>query len=308
MTDPSRFSDHNTGIDAPESLPRSDSEAKEWQTANRDFWESNPMRYDWHESVQPEEFSELFYEEIDKRFFADVSEYMPWDRRPFDNLIDFDSLKDQRVLEIGVGNGSHAQLLAASAGSYTGIDLTEYAVKSTSTRLRLRGIEATVQRMDAENLSFPDASFDFVWSWGVIHHSSDTRAILRQIHRVLKPGGKAVIMVYHRGWWNYYVLGGLVHGLVRGELLKTRSLFKTVQRQTDGALARYYAQNTWRSLVADKFDVDYTTITGSKTDVFPIPGGKVKSALMGSVPSRFTRFMTDQCQMGGFLISQIVKR
>jgi ubiquinone/menaquinone biosynthesis C-methylase UbiE len=64
--------------------------------------------------------------------------------------------------------------------------------------------------MDAEHLAFPDASFDFVWSWGVIHHSSNTWQIVGEIQRVLKPGGTAVIMVYHRGWWNYYVWGMLI--------------------------------------------------------------------------------------------------
>ncbi|MBK7629848.1 MAG: class I SAM-dependent methyltransferase [Ignavibacteriales bacterium] len=56
-------------------------------------------------------------------------------------------------------------------------------------------------KMDAEALQFEDNSFDFVWSWGVIHHSSNTRKILEEIQRVLKPGGEAIIMVYHRSIW-----------------------------------------------------------------------------------------------------------
>src|SRR5206468_2314200 len=129
-----------------------------------------------------------------------------------DPLIDFDQLQNKDVLEIGVGNGSHAALLARHSGSFTGIDLTDYAVESTSKRLKCFGLAGIVRQMDAEQMPFADRSFDFVWSWGVIHHSSDTRKILSEIARVLRPGGRAVTMVYHRNWWNYYLFGGLING------------------------------------------------------------------------------------------------
>ncbi len=303
-----KFEHHKPGTFAsPEQLPETVHEARAWQEANRQFWEANPMRYDWKQSVGFEPFSRPFYEEIDRRFFSNVKEYMPWRSIPFDNLIDFQALRDKRVLEIGVGSGSHAQLLAAHAGSYAGIDLTEHAVAATSKRLSLFGVQGDVLRMDAEALAFPDASFDLVWSWGVIHHSSNTRHILGEIHRVLKPGGTATIMVYHRGWWNYYVCGMLI-GLVRGDLFKTRSLHTAVQSVTDGALARYYSEDSWRRLIGDLFDVDFVVIRGSKAEVVPLPGGRVKTAIMSVVPDRVTRLATGRCRMGSFLISRLVKR
>lgn len=303
-----RFERHNPeSFASPEQLPQTAHEAQAWQEANRSFWESNPMRYDWKESVGFEPFSKPFYEEIDRRFFSTVKEYMPWRSIPFDNLIDFQALGDKRVLEIGVGSGSHAQLLAAHAGSYAGIDLTEHAVAATSKRLSLFGLPGDVLRMDAETLAFPDASFDVVWSWGVIHHSSNTRQIVGEIHRVLKPGGSATIMVYHRGWWNYYACGALI-GLVRGDIVRTRSLHRTVQSATDGALARFYSEAGWRQLIGNLFHVDYVVINGNKAEVFPLPGGRVKTAIMNVVPDAVTRLMTSRCRMGCFLISGLVKR
>lgn len=266
------------------------------------------MRYDWGQKIGGEEFSEAFYKEIDKRAFATVWESMPWKRLPFDALIDFDLLPSQKVLEIGVGMGSHAQLLAGHAGSYTGIDLTNYAAKATSERLRLFELPGDIRQMDAEHLSFSEASFDFIWSWGVIHCSSDIRRVLREMQRVLKTGGKAVVMVYHRGWWNYYICGGLLHGLLLGGLFKTGSLAKTVQFTTDGALARYYTVNTWRNLAQEYFEVEDILITGLKTDVFPMPAGRLKNALMAAVPDGVTRFLTNQCKMGCFLVSKLVKK
>jgi ubiquinone/menaquinone biosynthesis C-methylase UbiE len=69
-----------------------------------------------------------------------------------------------------------------------GVDITDYAVKSTRDRLRLMGLKGDIIRIDAEHMGFPDNSFDFVWSWGVIHHSSNTENVLREILRVLRQG------------------------------------------------------------------------------------------------------------------------
>ena len=57
----------------------------------------------------------------------------PWRNIPFDNIIDFDRVKEYDVLEIGVSMGTHAEILSAHTKSYTGIDLTEFAVNATRT-------------------------------------------------------------------------------------------------------------------------------------------------------------------------------
>ena len=132
------------------------------------------MRYDWAQGIDFEEYSKEFFEEIDNRFFSKVIEFMPMKKMPFDALIPFDELSCPDVLEIGVGNGSVAQLLASKSKSFSGIDLTDYAYNSTSKRMETFSIKANIQQMDAENMTFEDNSFDYIWSWGVIHHSSDT--------------------------------------------------------------------------------------------------------------------------------------
>lgn len=265
------------------------------------------MRYDWRESVDRPEFSRPWFEEIDSRFFGEIRKVAPWCRMPFDDLIPFEDLKTKSVLEIGVGMGSHAQLLASHVGSYVGIDLTTYAVKATSMRLKAFNLPGQVVQMDAERMSFPDASFDFVWSWGVIHHSSNTQAILHEMRRVLRPGGRAVVMVYHRGWWNYYVVGGMLLGLLRGSLFQTRSLHKTVQQATDGALARYFTGGSWREFVREDFRVNWTCVRGNKADVFPLPSGRFKRALMSMTPDAMSRFFTNRCWMGSFLIANMTR-
>jgi ubiquinone/menaquinone biosynthesis C-methylase UbiE len=266
------------------------------------------MRYDWTEEVGVKEFSRGFYEEIDRRFFSDVWTYMPWKRTPFEQIAGYEDLKKKSVLEIGVGNGSAAAQLAARAGRFTGIDLTAYAVKSTSRRFKVFGLPGEIKRMDAEKMTFPDRSFDRIWTWGVIHHSSNTRRILEEMHRTLKKGGSATVMVYYRNWWNYYFVYGFYYGILRGDLFRTRSLAATLQRWTDGAIARYYTAREWKKLVGDLFEVKRLFVCGSKSTIVPIPPGRIKNFLMRIIPDAFTRFLSNRCRMGTFLVTVLVKK
>ncbi len=295
------------GFDSPTQLPQTADEARAWQEANRSWWESHPMRYDWDQEIPTEEFGKEFYEEIDRRFFADAETYLPSRRIPFDALIDYQNLHTQDVLEIGVGNGSHAGLLAQHARSFTGIDLTSYAVTSTTRRFQLFGLPGTIRQMDAEHMDFPDGSFDFIWSWGVIHHSSNTRQILGEMNRVLRPGGHAVVMVYHRNFWTWYVAHGITRGVIRGQILKTHSLHQIVQRGTDGALARYYRIPEFTALASEFFQANQVGIYGSKEEIVPLPGGKAKRMLSSAIPNRTAHFLTHRFRMGGFLVAFLQK-
>lgn len=120
------------------------------------------------------------------------------------------------VLEIGVGMGAdHAEWAKHQPRRLVGVDLTETAVLATKDRLEAYDLRSDVRVGDAENLPFDDESFDIVYSWGVVHHSPDTRAAIREIHRVLRPGGSARLMIYHRPslvglllWARYALLAG----------------------------------------------------------------------------------------------------
>jgi ubiquinone/menaquinone biosynthesis C-methylase UbiE len=295
------------GFDNPIALPSTPAEERAWQEANREWWEQHPMRYDFSETLRVEEFSRQFYDEIDKRFFADAATMIPSRKLPFDALIDYESLKHKDVLEVGCGNGSHAQLLVQHVRSYTGIDLTSYAVKSTTQRLRYLGGNGTIRQMDAERMDFPDESFDFIWSWGVIHHSANTRQIIKEMHRVLRPGGEARIMVYHRSFWNYRVFSGLIAGIAHGHLFRTKSFHEASQMMTDGAIARLYTSQEWKSLVSDLFAVGDIQILGSKAGLVPLPPGRAKRGLMSLIPNAVSQFLNNRMKFGTFLFSTLRK-
>jgi SAM-dependent methyltransferase len=296
-----------SGFDLPTATPRTQDERARWQEANRGWWESHPMRYDWDRPVGQGEFSPEFFQEIDARFFESARRFMPWDRVPFDPLVDFGALAGMDVLEIGIGNGSHAQLLATRARSYTGIDITDYAVRGTARRLERAGTPARVLRMDAEAMDFPDGSFDFVWSWGVIHHTSAPVRVLAEMDRVLRPAGRAVTMVYHRTLLNHAIRGGLYYGIAQGGFRRGQSLHELVQAHTDGALARYYSAREWRRLVSPWFAVERTRVFGEKAEMVPLPDGRWKRGLMRAIPDSLSRFASNGLRLGSYLVTQLKK-
>jgi ubiquinone/menaquinone biosynthesis C-methylase UbiE len=124
--------------------------------------------------------------------------------------------KGKDVLEVGIGMGAdHLEWAKSKPTHLVGLDFSSRAIDCTRRRLALAGLESELIVGDAEDLPFHDASFDIVYSWGVLHHTPDTQEAVRQVHRVLRPGGEARIMVYHRPslvglmlWARYALLAG----------------------------------------------------------------------------------------------------
>ena len=117
----------------------------------------------------------------------------------------FAHAKDLAVLEIGCGLGTDGAEFAKAGAHYTGIDLTEAAVDLARRRFETFDLRGSFRVGDAERLDYPDETFDLVYSHGVLHHTPDTQAAVREIHRVLRPGGRAVVMLYHRDSYNYRI-------------------------------------------------------------------------------------------------------
>ena len=110
----------------------------------------------------------------------------------------FDQVKKKKVLEIGVGLGADHQKFCEAGAALYGIDLTRRAVEHCQRRFRTFGLNSHLQVADAENLPFSNESFDFVYSWGVLHHTPGTEKAVAEAFRVLKPRGTAKVMIYHK--------------------------------------------------------------------------------------------------------------
>jgi ubiquinone/menaquinone biosynthesis C-methylase UbiE len=166
----------------------------------RDWWNRNPMSYDVDDPIPYDERSQEYFREIDRRIFHPRYMRLTADAsgKPFSRFVDFASLDGKDVLDVGIGSGIATQMFAEAGARVTGVDLTEWAVETTRRRLGAFGLEADVRQADAEALPFDDESFDLVFSWGVIHHSSNMDQALRELVRVTRRGGQVVLMVYHR--------------------------------------------------------------------------------------------------------------
>jgi SAM-dependent methyltransferase len=113
---------------------------------------------------------------------------------------------DRTVLEIGLGQGAESEQIIRRGGRWSGLDLTEESVERVRTRLGLRSLTyGSVRRGSALDIPWPDNSFDIVFSHGVLHHIPDILTAQSEIHRVLKPGGTLVVMLYARHSLNYQI-------------------------------------------------------------------------------------------------------
>jgi ubiquinone/menaquinone biosynthesis C-methylase UbiE len=149
-------------------------------------------------------------------------------------FVPFAAMRGQRVLEIGCGNGADGVMFAQHGADYTGVDLTEAAVAATRKHFAVLDLPGKFQTADAEQLDFPADSFDVVYSYGVLHHTPEPARAIREVQRVLKPGGRAYVMLYHRHSFNYYAR---ILGYMRARVL-LRILARTGRWANDKAAAR----------------------------------------------------------------------
>lgn len=203
-----------------------------------DWWSAHPMTYArTHGEVEYEDGraelgSREFFEQADRRL-------LQWNaplhgRRPFGRLFPYDQYKDKPVLEIGCGMGAMAAMWAQAGARVTAVDLAPRSVEQTRRRFELFDLSGDIREADARALPFEDASFDYVYSWGVLHHSPDLDRSIAELMRVLKPGGGFGVMLYHRRSFLYGYTIRFVEGFLHNEtrFLDSREL---ASRYTDGA-------------------------------------------------------------------------
>jgi SAM-dependent methyltransferase len=159
-----------------------------------------------------------------------------YDREPFiHEAAQFSRSHGKKVLEVGCGAGTDFLQFVRAGAHAIGVDLTETAVLTTKRRLELYNVAAPLVQGDAECLPFRDRTFDFIYSWGVLHHTPRTDQAVREIHRLLKPGGKACVMLYHKPAW--YHLKMFYVWLKKGDFSRV-PFKKYVEEETDRAPVR----------------------------------------------------------------------
>jgi len=114
------------------------------------------------------------------------------------NLHEYRDFKGKKVLDVGSGNGYVLSKYATEGAEVFGIDITEAGIELCRKRFEYLGLNGDFRVADAQEIPFSDDTFDCVCSMGVLHHVPDTQKALDEIYRVLKPGGRLIVMFYHR--------------------------------------------------------------------------------------------------------------
>ena len=254
-----------------------------------------------------------------RRFYELVEEHRYNKEWHIPIAADFASTNGLRVLEIGCGLGTDGAQFAQAGADYTGIDLTDAAIELARKRFELSNLPGSFRTDDAERLSFSDETFDLVYSHGVLHHTPDIEAAIREIHRVLRPGGRAKVMLYHRNSYNYRINISMLRR-AGVHLLRWNAGLKVVHRMTgepveslrnhaqqlkgdasylkseeflsqntDGAgnpLARVYSREEARALFKDFKHVEVKTFFLNKRWI-PVVGSLLPRSIESQLPSRW---------------------
>lgn len=140
-----------------------------------------------------------------KEFFEEVSEHRYALEPHIPDIVRYERWMGCDVLEAGCGIGTDGARFAAVGARYTGLDFSPSAIELARRRFDLYDLPGRFVAGSVTDLPFPSDTFDLVFSHGVIHHVTDTEKAAKEFGRVLKPGGTAIVMVYHRRSFNYYV-------------------------------------------------------------------------------------------------------
>jgi ubiquinone/menaquinone biosynthesis C-methylase UbiE len=207
-------------------------------------WNQNPVGSQHAHASQPHTLD--WFLEVERHRYE---VYAPWMRE----VMEFTQHTGQDVLEIGGGIGTDLAQFAKNGARVTDVDLAAGHLQLAQENFQVRGLNGRFIHHDAETLPFDDASFDIVYSNGVLHHTPNTQAVVREIHRVLRPGGRAIIMLYAENslhyWrklvWLFGIKKGLLDRFSMGEIMS-----RTVERSANEArpLVKVYTPQRARRL------------------------------------------------------------
>lgn len=177
----------------------------------RDYWKGKNIPQLWYSDIEPGTVS--YYNNVRKQRFEFYYPYLK-------DSAEFQYHKDEKILEVGVGMGTDIIEYARYGAKVYGIDLGADQIEITKDMFnKLNLTYEDLQVASAEKLPYEENYFDFVYSFGVIHHTPNINAAVSEIHRVLKPGGRAVVMIYARGW-KHYIKRCFIHGILKMKIFK----------------------------------------------------------------------------------------
>ena len=192
----------------------------------------------WNERIHDLEMTE--HPVGSKEFFDDLDDYRFDKLHYLPRVVDFGGFRGKTLLEVGCGIGTDLVRFAGGGALVTGVDLSTTAIELAKQNFALHGVTAQELRVgNGEAFPFPDNSFDVVYGHGVVQYTANAPRLIAECHRVLKPGGEAIFMVYNRVSW----------------LNAMSKLMKVQLEHEDAPVLKKYSIGEFRQLLAPFRDV-----------------------------------------------------
>lgn len=194
-------------------------------------------------------------------FFQQLADYRYDKLNYLPRLVDFSAYRGKTLLEVGCGAGIDLVRFARAGVSVTGIDLSTTAIDLARKYIEQNGLKADLRVMNGESIQFPDDSFDVVYAHGVLQYTADANKMISEIHRVLKPGGEAILMVYNRRSWL-----NLMRKVTKVALEHEDA--PVLKKYSSGELKRFLKPFKTYRIIPERFPVRTRLHTGWKARLF----------------------------------------
>lgn len=223
-----------------------------------DYWNKNVAN--WKVANHLEAGTEPFFKEVERYRFEKL-DYL-------EGAVGFDSMAGKTVLDVGCGLGTDASRFAKAGAKVTGVDISSKAVQFARQNFKWRGLAGDFEMMDGEELALPDDSFDFVYCHTVLHFTKDPEKMMREIYRVLKPGGRAIMMTINRRSWLYfmhrvagtkldYMDAPVFHKMDPSQFMAKASVFKEKELRLYRYPIRTEVHKGWKAFLYNTMFVDF---------------------------------------------------
>lgn len=160
----------------------------------------------WDENIH--DLAVVQHEIGSREFFQDLEEYRFDKNRYLPKVVDFSAYRGKKLLEVGCGVGIDLVRFARGGAQVTGVDLSQRSIDLARQNFALHGLSADLRVMDGHALEYEADFFDVVYAHGLLPYTLDVPQMVREAHRVLKPGGELILQAYNKKSW-FYVMSKL---------------------------------------------------------------------------------------------------
>lgn len=176
-----------------------------------------------------------------RKFRYELQDYMQ-------KVFGFDKWAGKTVLEIGCGSGIDAVEFARNGAIVVATDITDNAVEFTRELAKEAEQDILVMKVLGDASPLQNERFDCVYSYGVLHHVPDVDRVLKEAHRLLKPGGVIMAMLYHKDslLFGYSIM--YLHGV------REKLLWRGHFRMREGAIHILNDEQDLASMYSERYE------------------------------------------------------